>query len=106
MYLQERIGEWVDGTELATEKVGGSEGLRRLRDLRSDGYFIQQRRHPNPDRDIWQYRMIEKPEVDPIRPKNISSRLVFGVNKICSYCDGKGKRHGQPCEGCEGKGWT
>lgn len=34
-YLLRAAGGWVDGTDLATEEVGGSEGLRRLRELRT-----------------------------------------------------------------------
>lgn len=58
-YLRERAGHWVDGPELATEAVGGSEGLRRLRELRLSGdYDIRERRHPDPQRDIWQYMLV------------------------------------------------
>src|SRR5665811_121867 len=52
-------GEWVDGPELANEAVGGSEGLKRLRELRDDdGHLIEARRHPDPERSIWQYRIL------------------------------------------------
>jgi len=51
-------GGWVDGSELATEEVGGSEGLKRLRELRSEGHEIKMRQHPDADRDIWQYRLV------------------------------------------------
>lgn len=56
--LSEARGAWVDGPNLANEQVGGSEGLKRLRELRDDdGYPIEARRHPEPGRDIWQYRL-------------------------------------------------
>ena len=59
-HLQSRLGQWVDGPDLATEEVGGSEGLRRLRELRLSGdHDIRERRHPDPDRDIWQYMLVE-----------------------------------------------
>ena len=61
--LRSRIDEWVDGPEIANERVGGSEGLRRLRELRDDGHVIEERRHPNPRRDIWQYRLRNGPAV-------------------------------------------
>lgn len=58
-YLEEHRNQWVDGPDLATEVVGGSEGLRRLRELRLSGdYDIRERRHPDPQRDIWQYRLV------------------------------------------------
>lgn len=116
-FLQERPDEWVDGNLLATEAVGGSEGLRRLRDLRSDGYLIQQRRHPDPNRDIWQYRLLTKsPEITPLRgnaPTNVQQptppqkkRLVFGESMFCTYCDGKGRKTGAECPICKGQGWV
>lgn len=55
--LSEARGEWVDGPELANEKVGGSEGLRRLRELKAEGFPIEERKHPDPERDIYQYRL-------------------------------------------------
>ena len=66
-YLKVRLNAWVDGTDLATAEVGGSEGLKRLRELRQDladngnAYEIQMRGHPDPDKDIFQYRLIEAP---------------------------------------------
>ena len=35
-YLQDHADEWVDGPELANAQVGGSEGLKRVRELRAD----------------------------------------------------------------------
>lgn len=35
---------WTPGFELTTPEVGGTEGLRRLRELRADGYEIKSRR--------------------------------------------------------------
>lgn len=55
--LQDADGEWVNGSELATAECGGSEGLKRLRELRASGYPIEERRHPDPRRAIWQYRL-------------------------------------------------
>ena len=55
--LTEAHGAWVDGTELANERVGGSEGLKRLRELRAEGHPIEERRHPDSRRTIWQYRL-------------------------------------------------
>lgn len=58
-HLFEHRNQWVDGPDLATEAVGGSEGLRRLRELRLSGdHDIRERRHPDPDRDIWQYMLV------------------------------------------------
>lgn len=51
---------WVDGPDLANEQVGGSEGLRRLRDLKAEGYLIQERAHPDPRKAIHQYRLVQQ----------------------------------------------
>lgn len=56
-------GGWVDGPDLANEEVGGSEGLRRLRELKSDGYLIQERAHPDPSRAIHQYRLVRQTDM-------------------------------------------
>lgn len=58
--LMDDANEWVDGDQLATEKVGGSEGHRRLRELRTEGHDIRERRHPDPARDVWQYMLISE----------------------------------------------
>lgn len=55
--LRERPGEWIDGAELATEEVGGSEGLKRLRELKAEGWLIQMRRKPAQGSDQFQYRI-------------------------------------------------
>lgn len=56
--LRENEGQWVDGTRIASAEVGGSEGLKRLRELRQDGYDIRMRKHPDPRRDIFQYKLM------------------------------------------------
>jgi hypothetical protein len=66
LHLLLRKGQWVDGPELANEKVGGSEGLKRLRELRQEGedgagFRVEARKHPDTDRDIWQYRLVSAP---------------------------------------------
>lgn len=66
-YLKAHPGQWVDGPNIANENVGGSEGQRRVRELRSDGHIIETRKHPNPERDIWQYRLVEAPAVSPLK---------------------------------------
>lgn len=56
-------GAWVNGPDLANEEVGGSEGLKRLRELKQPefgGYDIRLRKHPDPSRDIWQYRIVRR----------------------------------------------
>jgi hypothetical protein len=47
-YLVERQGRWVPGYEIATPEVGGSEGLKRVRELRHDHDFpIEKRKMKN-----------------------------------------------------------
>ena len=48
---------WVDAPNLATGECGGSEGLRRVRELRSDyGWPVERRQHPTRSQ-LWQYRL-------------------------------------------------
>lgn len=44
---------WVNGTDLTTENIGGPQGLRYVRFLRSEGYSISMRRHEG----VYQYRL-------------------------------------------------
>jgi hypothetical protein len=63
-YLQDHAGQWVDGPDLATEAVGGSEGLRRLRELREEGqHDIRRRMHPDRSRGTFQYKLVPKAAV-------------------------------------------
>lgn len=55
--LKSKAGEWINGTELANEEVGGSEGLKRLRELKSEGWLIQMRKNPAQGSDQFQYRI-------------------------------------------------
>lgn len=54
-YLVANMDRWVDGYDLADPTVGGSEGLRRLRELRKTGYPIEKQRKPGSA--AFQYRM-------------------------------------------------
>jgi hypothetical protein len=65
-YLTQHANRWVNGPELANESVGGSEGLKRVRELRAEGKRIVQRPHPDPERDIWQYKLVVE-EATPAR---------------------------------------
>lgn len=48
---------WVDGYVLCKPELGGSEGLRRVRELRADGVDIEKRNHPDRGRATVQYRL-------------------------------------------------
>ena len=117
-YLTKRTGEWVNGPELANEEVGGSEGLKRLRELRADGHSILTRRHPDPARAVWQYQIIAPetiPFVSPLRsdaPAKLPdppgyrftvrpTRGEFGSAKSCPRCGGI---RPQNCDRCGGFG--
>lgn len=47
---------WTPGYELTTPEVGGSEGLRRLRELRAEGFEIKTRRMENSN--AFEYRLV------------------------------------------------
>lgn len=52
--------KWIPGYELTTVEVGGTEGLRRVRELRAEGYNIKVRRT---DEGTFEYRMVSsKPQ--------------------------------------------
>jgi hypothetical protein len=51
--LKDRL--WHRGSELTAPDVGGSEGLRRLRELRAEGHDIEKRRAQ--DSDEYEYRL-------------------------------------------------
>lgn len=81
-FLRDHRNQWVDGPDLATEKVGGSEGLRRLRELRTSGdHDIRERRHPDPDRALWQYMLVV---MEGITPRSID-RDEFGLPPLDSF---------------------
>lgn len=58
--LQAAKGGWVPGDALHTAEVGGSEGLRRLRELANDGWRINKRPAPGKPTS-WDYRLVEEP---------------------------------------------
>ena len=57
--LEAAAGRWVYGPELANVAVGGSEGLRRVRELYAMGYQVERRRRPG--RQGWEYRLVTGP---------------------------------------------
>lgn len=91
--LKRHLNEWVNGTDIATAEVGGSEGLKRLRELRQDGYDIRMRKHPNPDRDIFQYKlvpraMVSAAPVNPIAKREWSANVLPpGVTVEATHSD-------------------
>ncbi len=57
--LQDADGAWVDGADLSNAECGGSEGLKRLRELRQPlhgGHDIKMRQKPGSDQ--FQYRLV------------------------------------------------
>jgi hypothetical protein len=88
LYLRTRLNQWVDGTELANERVGGSEGQRRLRELRKDlaasTYDIEMRSHPDPDKDIFQYRMTQRSVPRPPYTPPVPASPMQAANRVVS----------------------
>jgi len=111
-YLRSHKGEWVNGTDIMNEEVGGQRGGARIKDLRDDGYVIFSRKHPDPERDIWQYQIVEKPVVTttPLRPEatpraapvDPGPRMIFGTHRLCHSCRAMRKN----CNACGGKGYV
>lgn len=50
---------WIKGSDITQPEVGGSEGLRRVREMRSRGAEIAMRRIPGSMQ--FEYRMVKPP---------------------------------------------
>jgi hypothetical protein len=55
-HLEAHRGQWVGGMELQRPETGGDQGLKRVRELRQEGYDIENRPTPG-SRGTWQYRL-------------------------------------------------
>ena len=71
-FLTQHADRWVDGPELANAQVGGSEGLKRVRELRAEGHRIITRPHPDRTRDVFQYKLVLPESIAPV----VQSRLA------------------------------
>jgi ribosomal protein L37AE/L43A len=58
--LQRNLNVWIDGSVIMQPDCGGGRFGARIEELRKDGYEIEARAHPDPKRDIWQYRICDK----------------------------------------------
>ena len=52
---------WVPGHLIASARIGGEAGTRRMRELRADGFPIVKR--PREHSDGWEYRLLKDGEV-------------------------------------------
>ena len=109
------VGEWVDGPALANERVGGPEGHRRIRELRADGYQIENRRHPDRTHRYFQYMLVSDQKVGadgvPIETSGVSGPL-WRVQWACEVCGsapmdrpvvGRGDRGVARCATCQSR---
>jgi hypothetical protein len=55
-YLTARKGEWVPGYKLTAQRVGGTDGLTRLREARRAGMPIELQK--NEQTGIYEYRIV------------------------------------------------
>lgn len=83
--LEDRRPGWVEGPEIASEEVGGSEGLRRLRELRELGYPIVKERIPG--RDAFRYRLIDLYPVGRVDPSRNGMRPNSQPGRPDRYVD-------------------
>lgn len=56
--LRRNLNAWIGGDELMQPSSGGGRFGARIEELRKDGWEIEARRHPDPKRAIWQYRLV------------------------------------------------
>lgn len=61
-------GEWHSTVEIESVSVGGSQGTRRLRELRADGNWIEQRRKAGSTQ--YEYRLVQE-AVSPFTQKGL-----------------------------------
>lgn len=58
--LEDQYPEWIDGYVLCHPNIGGSEGLRRLRELRAEGHKIEKRLKSSDTKTrVYQYRLVQ-----------------------------------------------
>jgi hypothetical protein len=69
-----RAAEWVDTATLSSKEVGGTEGLRRLRELRNAGFVIDKRRKKGSDQ--FEYHLVTEEDV---RAASIVPEAVAGA---------------------------
>jgi hypothetical protein len=74
-------GQWHATTELLGPKVGGSEGMRRLRELRERGWAIQKRRREGSAQ--WEYRI---PLPEPDRVYRVGDGCTGSVTHFAGNC--------------------
>lgn len=72
-------GGWTTGVLLCQPSIGGSEGLRRLRGLRQEGWSIGMKRVP--DRATRLYRLVA------INCRHCNTGYVFNHNHKCDICN-------------------
>jgi hypothetical protein len=105
-HLEKNSGIWINGYELLDPAIGGSEGLRRTRELRQSGFPIECRKNPDSRNSSWQYRLVVD-EDDGVAVV-FSCQLCKGLTlvaasteglsehlrhiKICTYCMDKAKQ--------------
>lgn len=58
--LERNLNAWIGGDELMQPSTGGGRFGARIEELRKDGWEIEARRHPDPKRAIWQYRLVDR----------------------------------------------
>lgn len=73
-------GGWVEGWVLHHPLTGGSEGLRRVRELRAEGHEIEMRAHPDKNRDSRQYRLVQTATPFAGRPDTEERTLFEGFD--------------------------
>lgn len=97
--------DWVDGPDLANERVGGSEGLKRVRELRAEGHRIITRPHPDRSRDVFQYKLIKPESIAPVIQERLDQMLydhhdapkpLAKVTEVIEHPDGSAEIIAQP----------
>jgi ribosomal protein L37AE/L43A len=85
--LMRAPNEWVNGDRLMQADTGGGRFGARIEELRKDGFEIEARRHPDPKRDIWQYRIIYKKFAQDGDWRCITCNEVVSAGFAVAYTD-------------------
>ena len=88
-----RNSEWVSTAELENAEVGGTQGTRRLRELRANGYRIIQRRKQNSTQ--FEYHLLTDADVaaGAAITENAAEAIVTYMKEPTPYAQPRSGRH-------------
>jgi hypothetical protein len=85
--------EWVSTAAICTPEVGGSEGTRRLRELRARGFAISKRKKFGSTQ--FEYHLLSDQELldQQAIPQNVAEKIVTNLREPTPYAQSTSGRH-------------